>query len=428
MNSSEKKNVNIAFHTLGCKLNFSETSFIAKSFQDKGYQIVDFKDSADLYVIHSCTVTAIAEKKCRNLLRSIKMRHPESKIAVIGCYSEIHPESLEEMPEVDFICGNYEKYSLVEYFENSIKPKVDKNIFVPTFSSGDRTRSFLKVQDGCDYFCTYCAVPYARGRSRSNTIAETLKITKEAINSGCHEVVLTGVNVGDFGKHNGETFLQLIQEMDKIEWNGRFRLSSIEPELLHDNIIEFVADSQRFMPHFHLPLQSGSDAVLEAMHRHYRTDLFAERIAKIRQKLPLSCIAVDVIAGFPTESDQNFEEAYRFMDKMDISYLHVFTYSERPETPAAKMQNKVPVNIRRERSKQLQTLSDAKKMNFYQKNVGQIEQVLFESDKRDGMMFGFTRNYIRVGTTFQKELVNTTVDVKLEKMEDDFFIVKQTIK
>lgn len=424
-NKIDLKNRKVAFHTLGCKLNFSETSYIAKTFLERGCQIVDFKENADLYVIHSCTVTAIAEKKCRNLIRSLKTHHPDAKIAVIGCYSEIHPQTLETMPEVDFICGNFTKYQLVEHYEQSIKQaqNVEKTLFVPTFSSGDRTRSFLKVQDGCDYFCTYCAVPYARGRSRSNTIAETLKITQEAINSGCHEIVLTGVNVGDFGKHHGETFLQLIQAMDQIEWNGRFRLSSIEPELLSDETIDFVAHSQRFMPHFHLPLQSGSDAVLEAMHRRYRTELFAERVERIRQTMPLACIAVDVIAGFPTETEENFDEAYRFLEKTDVSYLHVFTYSERPETPAAKLPNRVPVNIRRERSKHLQLLSDRKKSDFYHRNIGQTQQVLFEADKHNGMMFGFTRNYIRVATPFRPEWVNKTVEVRLEKIEDEAFLV-----
>lgn len=419
----EKTHIKVAFHSLGCKLNYSETSFIAKTFIHKGYQIVDFRDVADLYVIHSCTVTAIAEKKCRNIIRSLKTKAPESKIAVIGCYSELHPETLKTMPEVDFICGNFDKYQLVELFETSIRQDINKSLFVPAFSSGDRTRTFLKVQDGCDYFCSYCAVPYARGRSRSNTIEQTLKVTKDAINSGCHEIVLTGVNVGDFGKHQGETFLQLIQEMDKISWNGRFRLSSIEPELLSDETIDFIADSQHFMPHFHLPLQSGSDAVLEAMHRRYRTDLFAERVNRIHQKMPLACVAIDVIAGFPTETDEYFNETYQFLKETDVSYLHVFTYSERPETPAAKMNNRVPVNIRRQRSKKLQQLSDIKKSKFYQKNIGQEEQVLFEADKHHGMMFGFSRNYIRVGTCFRPELINKTVTVKLEKIENDVFVL-----
>ncbi|MDD4847513.1 MAG: tRNA (N(6)-L-threonylcarbamoyladenosine(37)-C(2))-methylthiotransferase MtaB [Bacteroidales bacterium] len=424
MEQNNNPHTKVAFHTLGCKLNFSESSYIAKTFLEHGYEIVDFKDTADLYVVHSCTVTAIAEKKCRNLIRSLKTNHPDAKIAVIGCYSEIHPETLEVMPEVDFICGNFDKYDLINRYEKAIRqqPENDKTLFVPTFSSGDRTRSFLKVQDGCDYFCTYCAVPYARGRSRSNTIAETLKITREAINSGCREIVLTGVNVGDFGKHHGETFLQLIQAMDQIEWEGRFRLSSIEPELMSDETIDFVADSNRFMPHFHLPLQAGSDAVLEAMHRRYRTDLFAERVERIRQKLPLACIAVDVIAGFSTETDADFETAYRFIEKTDISYLHVFTYSERPETPAAKIANRVPVHLRRERSQQLQQLSEQKKTDFYRRNIGQTEQVLFEADQHKGMMFGFTRNYIRVATPYRKEWVNKTIDVPLEKMEDDVFL------
>lgn len=417
----------IAFYTLGCKLNFSETSHISRLFAEKEFCIVDVEEVADYYVIQSCVVTDVAEKKCRNVIRSIKKRAPQSKIAVIGCYSELKREQLEAMPEVDFVLGNFDKYQLVETIMASeeaptslSKSKTtDKKTFVPTFSSGDRTRTFLKVQDGCDYFCTFCAIPYARGRSRSNTIADTVTIANQAIETGAKEIVLTGVNVGDFGKHQGESFFELVQALDAISWDGRIRLSSIEPELLSEDIISFVASSQHFMPHFHIPLQSGSDKILKLMHRRYPRELFARRVDVIRQLLPHACIAVDVIAGFPGETEEDFLDTYRFLEELELSALHVFSYSQRNGTPAAKMPEQVPIPVRRERSKRLQALSDVKKLQFAASNTGRTEKVLFEAERSEGIMHGFTRNYLRVATPFDKELINKEITVVLEEPDHE---------
>ena len=412
----------IAFHTIGCKLNFSETSHLSRLCSEKGFRIVPFNKEADIYVVHTCAVTEIAEKKCRTLIRSIKKRNPNSKTAVIGCYSELRKTELEAMPEVDFVLGTYDKYSLPDLLQNDCKKSVlnDENqntsLFVPAFSSGDRTRTFLKVQDGCDYFCTYCTVPYARGRSRSNTIAETLNTARQAIDLGAMEIVLSGVNVGDFGKLHGETFFELLHALDAIEWSGRIRLSSIEPELLSDEIIRFVASSQHLMPHFHIPLQSGSDKILKLMHRRYSRSLFAHRIETIRTFLPFACIAVDVIVGFPDETETDFLNTYSFLNDLEISYLHVFPFSARPGTPAAEMPHQIPNSQRKERSKILHRLSDEKKEQFIRSNIGRIEKVLFESEHTKGNMYGFTRNYIKVATTFDKNMINKEIDVILNDL------------
>ena len=441
-----KEGKSIAFHTLGCKLNFSETSYLSRLCCEKGFRIVRFDGEADFYVVHSCAVTEVAEKKCRTLIRSIKKRTPHSKIVVIGCYSELRKAELEAMPEVDLVLGNFDKYTLPEMLASStdcVKSSAfrhcerseaiqndarndERQNFVPTFSSGDRTRTFLKVQDGCDYFCTYCTVPYARGRSRSNTIAETLNTAQQAIDSGAMEIVLAGVNVGDFGKHQGETFLELLQSLDAIEWNGRIRLSSIEPELLSDEIIRFVASSRHLMPHFHIPLQSGSDKILKLMHRRYSRNLFAQRIETIRTLLPFACIAVDVIVGFPEETEADFLDTYQFLNDLEVSYLHVFPYSKRPGTPAAKMAQQTSATQRKERSQMLHRLSDEKKLQFIRSNIGRAENVLFESELSKGNMHGFTRNYIKVATPFDKSLINKEITMTLNDLNpNNEFIYKK---
>ena len=420
-----KEAKSIAFHTLGCKLNFSETSHLSRLFAEKGFRIVRFNGAADFYVVHTCAVTEVAEKKCRTLIRSIKKRSPHSKTAVIGCYSELRKSELEAMPEVDFVLGNFDKYTLPDLLIAAVPNfqfstfNFQLNTFTPTFSSGDRTRTFLKVQDGCDYFCTYCTVPYARGRSRSNTIAETLITAQQAIDSGAREIVLAGVNVGDFGKHNGETFFELLQALDAVEWDGRIRLSSIEPELLNDEIIRFVAVSRHLMPHFHIPLQSGSDKILKLMHRRYSRDLFAQRIETIRKILPFACIAVDVIVGFPDETEADFLDTYHFLDGLEVSYLHVFPYSRRPGTPAAEMEKQTPPTQRKERSQILHRLSNEKKLQFIRSNTGRTEKVLFESEQSKGNMYGFTQNYLRVATPFDKELINKEITIILSDLNNN---------
>lgn len=417
----------VAFHTFGCKLNFSETSHISRLFTEKGFRVVDFSDAADYFVIHSCVVTEIAEKKCRALIRSVKKRAPQSKIAIVGCYSELKKEELSALPEVDFVLGTFDKYQLPELIlaaqnEEAVAEKADEEnplLFVPTFSSGDRTRTFLKVQDGCDYFCTFCAIPYARGRSRSNTVEKTLETARAAIETGAKEIILTGVNVGDFGKRHNENFFQLVQALDAMPWDGRIRLSSVEPELLSDETIEFVAASNRFMPHFHIPLQSGSDKILQKMHRRYTRDLFERRVEKIRSLLPYACIAIDVITGFPSETEEDFRDSYDFLARLDISALHVFSYSQRSGTPAAKMTEQLPVGERRARSKTLQQLSDEKKLVFIKNNIGRREKVLFEAERSKGLMRGFTQNYIRVATKFDKDLINKEVELFLENLNEE---------
>ena len=429
-----KNEKSIAFHTIGCKLNFSETSYLSRLFAEKGFRIVRFDKEADFYVVHTCAVTEVAEKKCRTLIRSIKKRNPNSKTAVIGCYSELRKAELETMSEVDFVLGTFDKYTLPDLLTTSdplptTHISLPTTIFTPAFSSGDRTRTFLKVQDGCDYFCTYCTVPYARGRSRSNTIAQTLDVARQAIDSGAMEIVLTGVNVGDFGKHQGETFLELLQALDAIHWDGRIRLSSIEPELLNDEIIRFVSSSRHLMPHFHIPLQSGSDKILKLMHRRYSRALFAQRIQTIREFLPFACIAVDVIVGFPEETEDDFLDTYHFLNDLEISYLHVFPYSQRPGTPAAEMTNQTPPVQRKERSTILHRLSDEKKLQFIRKNIGRTEKVLFESDHSKGNMYGFTRNYLKVATPFDKNLINKEITMILDDLNthNEFIYKKRNI-
>jgi len=416
----------IAFHHFGCKVNFAEESTLSRQFIEKGYQLIDFREIADVYVISTCIVTAVAEKKCRAAIRQAHKINPNAKIAVIGCYSELKKDEIAKIEGVNVILGHTGKFNLLEVIEqdnpeieSEVKPYT-QNDFIPSLSYGDRTRSFLKIQDGCDYYCAYCAIPFARGHSRSDTIKHVLQSTSEVIRSGIREIVLTGVNIGDFGRQNNESFLELLKALEGVHDIPRIRISSIEPDLLSDEIISFIGLSERIMPHFHLPMQSGSDHVLKAMKRKYNRDLFISRIQKIRYLLPLACIASDVIVGFPGETDDDFAETVELINKLDISYLHVFSYSSRENTLAAKMTDLVPDKTRKYRSEVLHVLSEKKKKTFYQKNMGHEAQVLFESDNSNGFMHGFTGNYIKVSTPYNPELANQIRKVKLEQFGNDF--------
>ena len=418
----------IAFQTFGCKLNFAETSTIARQFREDGYEVVEHRDLADIYVINSCVVTSNAEKKCKAAIRQARRRNPDARVAVVGCFSQMKEGELVNMEEVDLVIGNEEKFMLREYLREGALPgachshvgDISKSKgFKPSWSSGDRTRSFLKVQDGCDYFCTFCTIPFARGRSRSASISETLESAREIAATGMKEIIITGVNIGDFGRQHGETFFGLIQEIDKISGIERIRISSIEPDLLSEDIISFIASSEKFLPHLHIPLQSGSDKVLKAMKRKYPRVVFANRVNEIRKQMPYACIAADVIIGFPGESDEDFVETYRFLESLDLSYMHVFTYSERPGTLAAGLENKVSSRVKRERSRLLHELSDAKKEGFFKANEGREVSVLFESDNVDGYMHGFSENYIKVKTKYDSSLVNKIVRLSLKKAGDD---------
>lgn len=420
----------VAFQTFGCKLNFAETSSISKSFVKDGYASVDYKDEADIYVINSCTVTGNAEKKCKTAIKQAHKRNPNARIAIIGCFSQIRPDELAKIKGVDLVLGNNDKFQILNHLkkfetENSTETivsasdlKTDFN-FYPSFSSGDRTRSFLKVQDGCDYFCSFCTIPHARGKSRSNTTENTLKVTKEIAATDIKEIILTGVNVGDFGKKNNESFYDLIQELDKVEGIERIRISSIEPNLLSNDIIRFVANSKKFLPHFHIPLQSGSKRVLKAMKRRYTPSLFADRISVIKELIPNCLIAADVIVGFPDETEAEFQEAYEFIRDTEITYTHVFSYSDRPGTVASKSSVKVPPQEIKARSQKLQQLSNRKKLQFYNDHIGFETKVLFEADNNNGFMHGFTENYIKVKTPFNPKLINQIIPVKLLEIDND---------
>lgn len=416
----------IAFHTLGCKLNFAESSDLARRFSAQGYNQVDFKQKADVYVLNTCTVTQIAEKKCRNAIRQAHSLNPEAIIAVIGCFSQLNSNVIETIEGVDIILGNDDKHKLVDYVLNHHKTLSPTNkvfdishlkTFYTSYSSDDRTRSFLKVQDGCDYFCTYCAIPFARGRSRNKDIETIIGCAKQLAKEGKKEVVLTGVNIGDFGKSTNETFLDLIKRLDEIEEIKRYRISSIEPNLITKEVIDFCANSRAFLPHFHIPLQSGDNKILKLMHRKYERELFAERVNYIKEKMPLAFIAADVIVGFPQETKEDFLSTYKFIESLPLAFLHVFTYSERPNTIAAKMQGKVPIAERRERSKELQKLSLEKKIKFYEKNCGNKEKILWEADNENGMMFGFSGNYIRVARPFEEKYINQITEEELTKLD-----------
>ncbi|MCX6243878.1 MAG: tRNA (N(6)-L-threonylcarbamoyladenosine(37)-C(2))-methylthiotransferase MtaB [Bacteroidetes bacterium] len=422
----------IAFHHFGCKVNFAEASALSRQFKERGFQIRNFHEPADVYVISTCVVTAVAEKKCRAAIRQAHKLNPEGKIAVIGCFPELSPGELEKMEGVSIVLGHSAKFTLPEEVERLFTPGEyghphlpSANDFVPSWSLGDRTRSFLKIQDGCDYYCSYCTIPLARGHSRSDTIENVIKNAKEVAQAGIKEIVLTGVNIGDFGRHNNESFPGLVKALDKVEEVSRIRVSSIEPDLLNDEIIDLIASSGKFMPHFHIPLQSGSDTILKSMKRKYNTAHFASRIKKIREVLPLACIATDVIVGFPGETDADFRETYNYLEGLDLSYMHVFSYSKRENTLASKMPEPVQDRIKKERSHLLHQLSETKKKDFYLKNKGALARVLFEGDNSGGFMHGFTENYIKVRTLFDAELVNQIVEVRLEELDEKLeYVVK----
>jgi threonylcarbamoyladenosine tRNA methylthiotransferase MtaB len=425
----------IAFHTLGCKLNFSETSTISRQFDKDEFETVDFGQQADIYVVHTCSVTAAAERKCKTAIKQAVKRNPEASVAVIGCAVQANPEMFRRMQGVTWVLGNEEKFSLGKIVntsaeagitdppvitEDNAKSNINHSTsFVPSYSVNDRTRSFFKVQDGCDYFCTYCSIPLMRGRSRSDTIENTLMVAREIAATGVKEIVLTGVNIGDFGKGNDEKFIDLLRGLDKVEGYERIRISSIEPELLSDAIISLVSESQKILPHFHIPLQSGSDKILIAMRRKYLRQVFAARVNSIKSLMPGACIAADVIVGFPGETDEDFDDTYNFIKNLDISYLHVFTYSERPGTKANAMAEAVNDSTRKKRSHLLHKLSEEKKNRFYRSQKGLAFNVLFESDETDGYMFGFTENYIKVMTSYNPHLVNKIVPVRLLGKEGD---------
>lgn len=419
----------ISFYTLGCKLNFSETSGIARLFEEKGFARIDFQEGADIVVINTCSVTDQADKKCRNIVKQARRLNENAFIAVIGCYAQLKPEEILSIEGVNIVLGASEKFTLLEKVEEwqteqfaprlEVSPIKEAKTFFPSFSMGDRTRSFLKVQDGCDYFCSFCTIPLARGRSRSNSVAATVDQALQIAKTEVKEVVLTGVNIGDFGKGTDESFLDLIKALDQVEGIERFRISSIEPNLLSNEIIEFVANSNRFVPHFHIPLQSGDDKVLSAMRRKYDTSLYTDRIQTIKTLMPDACIGVDVICGYPEEDEESFLKTYQYLNELDISYLHVFTYSERPNTVAIRREDQVPMEVRRERSKQLQILSEKKRRHFYESQLGKTFTVLFESGDQTSGMRGFTENYIKIQTEYHPEWLNQLKQVETLSVTPD---------
>lgn len=426
-------NRKVALHTLGCKLNFSETSAIGRSLVENGFQKVEFSDRADYYVINTCSVTQNADKETRQIVKTALRTNPEAKVIIVGCYAQLKPEEIAQIPGVNMVLGANEKFRIHEFLEqleDRDQPLVlngdinEVNFFEPAYSHGERTRSFLKVQDGCDYFCSFCTIPLARGKSRSNSIAKTVEVAKQVAASGVKEVVLTGVNLGDFGRtpdgdeRTSENFYQLIQELDKIEGIERWRISSIEPNLLTNEIIEFVARSKHFMPHFHIPLQSGADKLLKLMRRKYLSKLYADRVAKIKQEMPHACIGVDVIVGFPGETEEQFETTYNFINGLDVSYLHVFTYSERANTRALNIEPVVPMELRKQRNKMLRILSEKKRRKFYSEHLHTERPVLFEAENDNGLMYGFTDNYIKVAVPYNENWVNTLHPVRLDELSD----------
>ncbi|MDB5153169.1 MAG: mtaB, partial [Mucilaginibacter sp.] len=403
-----KMNKKVAFYTLGCKLNYSETSTIGRLFNKAGFDTVDFTDKPDVFVINTCSVTEHADKKCKKVVKEALKISPNAYVTIVGCYAQLKPKEIAEIPGVDMVLGAAEKFQIVDYITDLTKnpktlvfnqPVSEANQFVSSYSFGDRTRTFLKVQDGCDYSCTFCTIPLARGASRSDTIENVLEQARQIAASGVKEIVLTGVNLGDFGIRDGQRedkFFDLVKALDEVDGIERIRISSIEPNLLTDEIIEFVSSSKRFMPHFHIPLQSGNNKILGLMRRRYKRELYVDRVAKIKELMPHCCIGVDVIVGFPGETREDFIDTYNFLNGLDVSYLHVFTYSERENTLAAEMSNPVPGSTRSERSKMLHILSDKKRRAFYQTQLNKTDKVLFEGDIKDGYMHGFTRNYVKV--------------------------------
>ena len=424
----------VAFYTLGCKLNFSETSTIARNFTEEGFDRVDFEEVADIYVINTCSVTENADKQFKQVVRKAMKLNDKAFVAAVGCYAQLKPEELAAVDGVDLVLGATEKFKITDYLNDLSKNDFgevhsceisEADFYVGSYSIGDRTRAFLKVQDGCDYKCTYCTIPLARGISRSDALENVLKNAKEISEQNIKEIVLTGVNIGDYGKgefgnkKHEHTFLELVQELDKIEGIERLRISSIEPNLLKNETIEFVSKSRAFVPHFHIPLQSGSNEILKLMKRRYQKEIYVERVNKIREVMPHACIGVDVIVGFPGETDEFFLETYNFLSELDISYLHVFTYSERDNTEAALLKNVIPANVRSKRSKMLRGLSVKKRRAFYESQIGTNRTVLFESENKEGYIHGFTENYVKVKTPWNPELVNTLQQINLTKIDDD---------
>lgn len=427
-------NKKVAFYTLGCKLNFSETSTIARSFEKEDFDRVDFTETADIYVINTCSVTENADKRFKTIVKQAQQKNPEAFVAAVGCYAQLKPEELAAVDGVDLVLGATEKFKITDYL-NDLSKNVhgevhsceiaDADFYVGSYAIGDRTRAFLKVQDGCDYKCTYCTIPLARGISRSDSLENVLKNASEIASKDIKEIVLTGVNIGDYGKgefgnkKHEHTFLDLVKALDDVEGIHRLRISSIEPNLLKNETIDFVAQSNSFVPHFHIPLQSGCDEILKKMRRRYLTNLYVDRVKRIKETMPHACIGVDVIVGFPGETEAQFLETYQFLNELDISYLHVFTYSERDNTLAADMENAVPKNVRSKRSKMLRGLSAKKRRAFYESQLGSMRTVLFEGENKSGYIHGFTENYVKVKAPWNPELVNTLQQVELTKIDED---------
>lgn len=434
----------VAFYTLGCKLNYSETSTISRMFEQKGYEKVEFNQKPDIFIVNTCSVTENADKKCKKIVKEAKKINPDGYVTIIGCYAQLKPTEISEIEGVDAVLGAAEKFQLIDLLDGFVKQPsgekaviYNKNIeeaieYHTSFSLNDRTRTFLKVQDGCDYPCAYCTIPLARGASRSDTIENVVKAAREIAENGVKEIVLTGVNIGDFGLRNGkreETFFDLVKALDQVEGIERIRISSIEPNLLTDEIIDFVAKSERFVPHFHIPLQSGSNKVLGLMKRRYKRELYQERVAKIKSVMPHCCIGVDVIVGHPGETEEAFLESYNFLNELDISYLHVFTYSERENTAALAIKPVVPAGKRSERSKMLHVLSDKKRRFFYEQQLNKTFKVLFEEDvenaHQNGQMSGFTENYVRVSAKYDPLLINELKEVALVSINADMIVEVQ---
>lgn len=424
----------VAFYTLGCKLNFSETSTIARSFNDEGFDRVDFSEKADMYVINTCSVTENADRRFKDIVKQAQKGNADAFIAAIGCYAQLKPQELADVNGVDLVLGATEKFRITDYINDLAKNDFgevhsceikDADFYVGSYSIGDRTRAFLKVQDGCDYVCAFCTIPLARGISRSEALNKVLLNAKEISDQGIKEIVLTGVNIGDYGKgefgnkKHQHTFLELIQELDNVDGIERVRISSIEPNLLKNETIQFVSSSKAFVPHFHIPLQSGSNELLRLMKRRYKRELYVEKVKKIKKYMPEACIGVDVIIGFPGETDELFLETYHFLNELDISYLHVFTYSERENTPAASMEGVVPLNVRKKRSKMLRGLSVKKRRSFYESQLNTVHTVLFEGENKKGYILGFTENYVKIKHPWNPELINTTREVLLTEIDAD---------
>lgn len=441
MNNAQTHTKNVAFYTLGCKLNFSETSTIARSFEHEGFNRVEFHEHADIYVINTCSVTENADKRFKDIVKKAQKVNEDAFVIAIGCYAQLKPEELADVHGVDLVLGATEKFNITNYLNDLTKNDlgevhsceiVDADFYVGSYSIGDRTRAFLKVQDGCDYKCTYCTIPLARGISRSDTMENVLQNAKEIADQDIKEIVLTGVNIGDYGKgefgnkRHEHTFLELVENLDKVEGIKRLRISSIEPNLLKNETIDFVSKSNTFVPHFHIPLQSGSNALLKLMRRRYNRELYVDRVARIKEVMPNACIGVDVIVGFPGETEELFLETYNFLNDLNISYLHVFTYSERDNTLAAEMEGVVPLKVRKKRSKMLRGLSAKKRRAFYETQINNSLTVLFEGENKEGYIHGFTENYVKIKAPWNPELVNTLQDVTLNEIDEDG-LVKVTI-